>query len=380
MTLTSTRNRLLISAVMVFSAVLFMAQRAHAGDDFSMFEDNKPSVSVSTATLQKLGVKLAKVQFADTAKTLRLPGIVSVDETTNFSINTKFGGWIERLYLDYKGKTVRKGALVAQIYSPDMVAAQEEYLSFLKQSRAEHFDNGADGYGKMFAVDTRSLVQSARQRLKYWDLTEGQIRRLERTGIVQRTVPVYSPASGYVLTKNVTAGMKVEPGMEMLSLAGTDHLWIIADVYQEELKNIKIGSTARVTLTGVPDTEFNLKADFIYPEMSARTRTLKVRFLVNNKKDILKPSMYTEINLNVKSGKALSVPEDAVIDDGKRKVVYVSLGGGKFEPREIITGVKFNGNYQVRAGLKNGDIVARGANFMLDSEAQLKGVKPLKVH
>lgn len=365
----------LTAAIGLFSAV----PHAHAGDDFSMFEDKKPSISFSPAMLQKLGVRLEKVQYADTAKALRLPGIVTADETSNFSINTKFGGWIERLYLDYKGKTIRRGALVAQIYSPDMVAAQEEYLSFLKQSRAEHYDGGQDGYGKMFASDTKRMVQAARQRLKLWDLSEAQIRRLERTGVVQRTVAVYSPASGYVVTKNVTAGMKVEPGMEMFNLAGIDTMWILADVYEENLKNIRIGSTAKATLTGIPDTEFKLRADFIYPEASARTRTVKVRFIVNNKKNLLKPSMYTEINMNVKSGKAMSVPEDAVIDDGRRKVVFVSLGGGKFEPREIITGVKFNGFYQIRAGLKMGDVVAGGANFMLDSEAQLKGVKPLKV-
>lgn len=365
---------LALTAGLIFSSSF----NANAADDFSMF-DEKPSVSLSPAMLQKLGVKLVKVQYADSAKTLRLPGIVTSDETSNFAVTTKFGGWIEKLYLDYKGKTVRKGALVASIYSPEMVAAQEEYLSFLKQSRAQKIDNSADGYGNMFAGDTKRLLESARQRLKFWDLSESQIRRLEQTGIVQRTVPVYSPASGYVLSKNVTAGMRVEPGMEMLSLAGTDTMWILADVYETDLKSIKIGSTAKAFLTGIPDKEFNLKADFIYPEASARTRTLKVRFIVNNRNNLLKPSMYTEINFNVKSGKALSVPEDAVIDDGKRKVVFVSLGGGKFEPREIITGAKFNGNYQVRAGLKLNDAVARGANFMLDSEAQLKGVKPLKV-
>jgi len=347
-------------------------------DEFDAFEEQK-LLEVSPQMLQKMGVRLTKVKYGDASKTIKLPGIVNVDETSTFAVNTKFEGWIERLYVDYQGKTVARGAKVADIYSPEMVAAQEEYLSFLRHAKSFDAQQTTDSYGSMFAGDARKLAEGARARLRWWDLSEAQIRELERTGKVRRTVAVYSPANGYVMEKRVAAGMMVQPGMELFTLAGTDSMWVIADVYEEDMKFIRQGATAKFTLPNMPGKSFDIKADYIYPEVSGSTRTLKVRFPVRNSGNVLKPAMYGDIVLNVKSGKALKVEEDAVIDDGRRKIVFVSKGKGKFEPREIVTGVKAGGFYEIRRGLKENDVVARGANFLLDSEAQLKGIKPVKV-
>ena len=356
-------------------ALLALAMPAFA-DEFDIFDEQK-LLEIKPAILQKMGVRLTKVKYGDSTKSIKLPGIVNTDETSTFTVNTKFGGWIERLYLDYTGKTVGKGAKIAEIYSPEMVAAQEEYLSFLRH--ANGFKTQQDAYGSVFADDAKQLAAGARSRLKYWDMSDAQIRELERTGKTRRTVSVYSPSNGYVLAKNVSAGMMVQSGMALFTLASTDRMWVIADVYEEDMKFIRQGATAKFTLANQPDVTFDIKADYIYPEMSPNTRTLKVRFPVLNRGSKLKPAMYGDIILKVKSGKILKVEEDAVIDDGKRKIVFLSKGGGKFEPREIVTGAKSDGYYEIRRGLKANDVVARGANFLLDSEAQLKGINPVKV-
>jgi len=360
---------------LTFLAALALAMPAFA-DEFDIFDEQK-LLEIKPAILQKMGVRLTKVKYGDSTKSIKLPGIVNTDETSTFTVNTKFGGWIERLYLDYTGKTVGKGAKIAEIYSPEMVAAQEEYLSFLRH--ANGFKAQQDAYGGVFADDAKQLAAGARARLKYWDMSEAQIRELERTGKTRRTVSVYSPSNGYVLAKNVSAGMMVQPGMALFTLASTDRMWVIADVYEEDMKFIRQGATAKFTLSNQPNVAFDIRADYIYPEVSPNTRTLKVRFPVVNRGNKLKPAMYGDITLNVKSGKILKVEEDAVIDDGKRRIVFVSKGKGKFEPREIVTGVKADGFYEIRRGLKANDVVARGANFLLDSEAQLKGINPVKV-
>lgn len=346
-------------------------------DEFDAFDEQK-LLEIKPAILQKMGVRLTKVKYGDSTKSIKLPGIINTDETSTFTVNTKFGGWIEKLYLDYTGKTVGKGARIAEVYSPEMVAAQEEYLSFLRHANGLKGQQ-QDAYGGVFANDANQLAAGARARLKYWDLSEAQIRELERTGKPRRTVSVYSPANGYVLAKNVSAGMMVQPGMALFTLASTDRMWVIADVYEEDMKFIRQGATAKFTLANQPNVAFDIRADYIYPEMSPSSRTLKVRFPVNNRKNILKPAMYGDVILSVKSGKVLKVEEDAVMDDGRRKIVFVSKGAGKFEPREIVTGAKTDGFYEIRRGLKANDVVARGANFLLDSEAQLKGINPVKV-
>lgn len=345
-------------------------------DEFDAFDEQK-LLEIKPAILQKMGVRLTKVKYGNSTKSVKLPGIVNTDETSTFTVNTKFGGWIERLYLDYTGKTVGRGAKIAEIYSPEMVAAQEEYLSFLRHAKG--LQNQQDTYGSVFAQDASQLAAGARARLKYWDMSEAQIRELERTGKPRRTVSVFSPSNGYVLAKNVSAGMMVQPGMALFTLASTDRMWVIADVYEEDMKQIRQGATAKFTPANQPGKSFEIKADYIYPEMSPNTRTLKVRFPVTNKGNVLKPAMYGDIVLNVKTGRVLRVEEDAVIDDGRRKIVFVSKGSGKFEPREIVTGAKTDGFYEIRRGLMENDTVARGANFLLDSEAQLKGINPVKV-
>ncbi|MCD8491758.1 MAG: efflux RND transporter periplasmic adaptor subunit [Geovibrio sp.] len=369
-------RRYLNKTLFPFAAAAFLLAPAAYADDFSMFED-APSIQLTGELIQKLGVKPAKAEYRESVKKLKLPGIVQADETSSFSVNSKFGGWIEKLYVDYRGRNVKKGERVAEIYSPEAVAAQEEYLAFLKYS-ANISPSSGGAYGSVFAEDAKRLTESARQRLKYWDITEKQIQEIEKTGRSKRTITLYSPASGYVTAKNVSEGMKTEPGMELFSAVSLANLWIIADIYEEELKHIRVGSKANVTLAGIPNVIYELTADYIYPEVSQRTRTLKVRFLVNNRSGLLKPSMYTEILAEFPAGRVLAVPSDAVIDDGRRKIVFVSLGEGRFEPREILTGAQTDGFTEVRKGLSEGETVARGANFLLDSEAQLKGISPVK--
>ncbi|KJR42604.1 cation efflux system protein [Candidatus Magnetoovum chiemensis] len=341
-------------------------------DEFDEF-DEKPLLELSSEIMQKLGVRTSTLTRKHITKTLRAPGIVAYDETTIYTLNTKFSGWIEKLYIDYEGKYVKKGAPITAIYSPDIVAAQEELLLF------HNIDNNKSGaYSDLLEKDKNRLVESAKQRLKYWDITSRQIDGIIKSKQISRTMSIYSPYEGYVVKKLVTEGMQVRAGETLFQIADLSNVWIIADIYEQDSPYIKQGLEAKISLTNFPDKSFPSRIDYIYPELSAKTRTLKVRFPVSNEDSLLKPGMYTEIITSFDIGERLLVPSDAVIDDGVKKVVFVKQEEGKFQPKEVSIGIKTGDYYVVLNGLDDADVVVRGANFLLESEAQLKGIKPLK--
>ncbi|MGE5237665.1 MAG: efflux RND transporter periplasmic adaptor subunit [Chloroflexota bacterium] len=347
---------------------------APSKDEFDEFEE-KPSVEVQPGMIQKFGVKTVEVERKSLTRTLRAPGIVMNDETSLYIINTKIPGWIEKLYLNYTGKHVRKGEPLAEIYSPDLVSTQEELLIFSRLAA-----RGKGTYADLFSGDSEKLTDAAKRRLKYWDITDEQVEDILKTGATRKTMTVYSTVDGYVVKRTATEGMKVSAGQELFQIADLSKVWIIADIYEQDLPLVKVGQAATISLSSLPGMSFNSTTDYVYPELSGQTRTVKVRFSVDNPKGILKPSMYTEVTAALSAGTRLAIPEDTVIDDGIRKVVFVARdrAGGVYEPREVLLGDKVEGYYEVLKGLKKGDRVVKGANFMLDSEAQLRGVKPLK--
>lgn len=343
-------------------------------EDFDADFDEKPAISISDDALKGLGVKTGKVVKKKIVKTLNLPGIVTFDETMMFTINTKFSGWVEKLYLNYEGKYVKRGDIVADIYSPEVLAAKEELLVFTRLSKNED-----PSFGGMFNKDKSLLIDSAKKRLKYLDVTKSQINSLIKRGFAKRTVPIRSPYGGYVVKKLINEGVKVTSGSPLFHIADLKRVWIIADVYEQDFPYIKQGQKADISLSNMPGHILKSKVDYIYPELSGTTRTLKVRFPVNNKSGILRPGMYTQINTEFSLGKSLLVPDDGVIDDGIKKIVFVRQPEGEFVPREVILGIKAHGHFVVIKGLSEGDDVVLGASFLLDSEARLKGVEPLKV-
>jgi Cu(I)/Ag(I) efflux system membrane fusion protein len=220
-------------------------------------------------------------------------------------------------------------------------------------------------------------VEASRQRLRLWDISEEQIKKIEESERPIRTLTIYSPVSGYVLQKTALQGMKVMPGEKLFDIADLSTIWIIADIYEYELPMLNVGEAATIQLSYFPGRQFSSRIDYIYPTLTGDTRTAKARFVIPNPGMQLKPQMFTNVELQINLGRKLAVPEDAVIDTGLRQIAYVDKGDGYFEPREVRVGVRAEKMVEITAGLKAGDKVASAANFLIDSEAKLKGVEPL---
>ena len=342
-----------------------------------------PQVEISPEQQKLIGVKTVKAKLLPMKKIIRTVGRVETDESRQATVNAKIEGWIEKLYLDKTGSYVKKGAKLAEIYSPELVATQQEFLTALKWTKetvagpVDGNKTSASDLNKMMARDAAATLKAARQRLILWDISTAQIKRIEATGKPVRTLTLYAPVTGYVTQKMVVAGMKVMPGEKMFDIADLSSLWVIADIYEYELPFIKVGNQATITLAYLPGVEMMSRIDYIYPSLLAETRTIKVRLKIANRNNQLKPQMFGNVEIRVNLGHKLVIPESAVMDTGQAMVVYVDLGNGAFEPREIRTGIRTDGNVEVLRGLKNGEKVVAAANFLVDSEAQLKGIKPL---
>lgn len=341
-------------------------------------QEMPPTIEIPQEKRQLIGVRTSEVTRKSLVRTIRTVGRIDYDERRLATVNTKFEGWIEKLYVDYSGRFVRKGELMAEIYSPELLATQQEFLNLLRWSEARIKEGGP--WAESLGRDADAILQAARERLRLWDMTEGQIQELERTGKPIRTIKILSPASGYVLQKMAILGMRVMPGEKLFDLADLSTVWILADVYEYELPFVRVGTPARVSLSYLPETEFSSKIDYIYPTLSPETRTAKVRLSLPNPKGSLKPQMFGNVELKVDLGPRLLVPSEAVIDTGTRQIVYVDRGEGLFEPREVKLGIRTREMAEVVAGLRLGERVAASAAFLIDSEAQLKGVAPLGGH
>ena len=320
-------------------------------------------------------------------KDIRTVGLVEYDQRRLNTINTKLEGWIEKLYVNFTGTYVRKGDPIADIYSPELWATQQEFINMVRwaksaRTRTEGRATPVSGQDElniasMIDKDALSLVDAARQRLKLWDISDSQIRKIEESEKPIRTLTVYSPFSGYVLQKYVNQGSRVMPGEKLFDVADLSSVWITADIYEFELPLVKVGDPATVQLSYFPGRQFSTRIDYIYPVLEGETRTAKARFSIPNQGGLLKPQMFTNVDLKISLGRRLAVPSDAVINTGVRRIAYVDKGDGNFEPREVMTGVETDRLVEITAGLKAGDKVASAANFLIDSEAKLKGVEPL---
>ncbi len=333
-------------------------------------------VRIDPAVVQNIGVKIEPVKRMKLTKTIRTVGRVDFDERRIAIITTKISGWIEKLYVDYTGKFIRKGEPLFEIYSPELVVAQEEYLqaiSYKKSVSGSRDPNIIDG--------ANQLVENARKRLLYWDITEEQIEELERTKQVRKTLRLYSPVDGIVVEKNVFLGMKIMQGMTLLKIADLSSVWVYADVYEYELPWVKIGEKAEVELPYIPGKILKGRVTYIYPYLQPGTRTVKVRLEFENLGYFLKPDMYVNVNIKSKVAiYALVVPEQSVIRTGKRDIVVVALGGGRFKSVEVELGVLADGYYQVLEGLHEYQNIVTSSQFLIDSESNLKSALAMLNH
>jgi Cu(I)/Ag(I) efflux system membrane fusion protein len=340
--------------------------------------EETPQVEISSEQQQLIGVKTVKVSLKPIQKVIRTVGRIEADERKLATINTKVEGWIEKLHVDYTGRYVKKGEPLVEIYSPELLATQQEFLGVLKWAKQPGDKKKDDTLGLMLANDATAALDAARQRLRLWDISEKQIKQIEQTGKPVRTLTLYSPVSGFVTQKMAIQGMKVMPGEKLFDIADLSTLWIIADIYEYELPFVKVGQPAQIFLSYFPGKELSSKIDYIYPTISADTRTAKIRLTLPNPQGRLKPQMFANVEIRISLGQKLVIPESAVIDTGTSQIVYVDKGEGAFEPREVELGLRADGAVEVLRGIKAGEKVASSANFLIDSEAQLKGIKPLR--
>lgn len=332
-------------------------------------ESDAQGIKIDPVTVQNIGVKIEEVSKRKLSKVIRTVGKIDYDETWLYSINTKIMGWVEKLNVDYTGKLVRKGEPLMELYSPELVTTQQEYLQALRyqqqlqQSSLEEARWGAE-----------ALIQSARTRLEYWDIQEPEIKALEERGTPRKTMAFYSPVDGIVVEKMVLQGQSVMSGMDLFKIADLSQVWVLADIYQYELPWVKVGQTAEIEISYLPDRTFKGTITFIYPYLNMESKTAKVRIEVPNTSSFdLKPDMFATVKIHSPIVlEAVAVPNQAVIRSGERNIVVVALGGGYFDPREVKTGVLADGFVQILEGVKAGEKIVTSSQFLIDSESNLK--------
>lgn len=331
-------------------------------------EGDEGTVKISPAKVQKLGVDTVVAELRTLTRTIRAVGTVQADERKLYIVNTKFEGWIEKLHVNATGDTVRRGEPLMEVYAPELVVAEQEYILSFRSLQS------MEGASEEARDSSRQLTDSALRRLKNWDISEDQLNRLKTTGEVTRTLTLRAAANGIVLEKMAIEGMRFAPGDPLYRIADLSTVWIIADVFEQDLGTVRIGQDATVVMNAYPSTTFSGKVDFIYPTINADTRTGKVRIVIPNPDGRLKPSMYANVSLNVvvADHPTLVIPESAVIDSGTRQSVLVDRGNGRFEPREVKLGAHADGFYEVTEGLTPNERVVVSANFLIDSESNLK--------
>jgi Cu(I)/Ag(I) efflux system membrane fusion protein len=332
-----------------------------------------PIVEIPLDRHQMIGLKTAPVARKALRKTIRTVGRIEVDERRFATVTTKFEGWIEKLYVDYTGKHVKKGEPLAEIYSPELFATQQEFINTLKWKT----DGGVlrdDELGKMYARDNETIIDAARQRLRFLDISDEQIKEIEATGKALRTLKLNSPVDGTVILKTAVQGMRVMPGEKLFDIADLSTVWVVAEIYESDLSLVREGETAKIRMSNFPGKVLFARVEYVSPTLSEETRTAKVRFSLPNSDGRLKPQMFTNLEMDVNMGTRLVVPEDSIIDTGERQIVYVDKGEGNFEPRLVTVGVVSGGMAEVLSGLSLNERVASSANFLIDSEARLKGI------
>lgn len=325
------------------------------------------TVEASAGGLRLAGVRTAPVVRQRLARTTRTVGLVLADERRVRHVHTKIAGWVEKLHVNTTGQPVRAGQALLALYSPELLASQEEYLR--ARQAASRFASSSIPEVRRGAED---LVASARRRLELFDVPESYLQTLETTGQAQRAVTLVAPASGFVTAKQVLEGMEVQPGMELFTLTDLSRVWVEAEYFENEARLLKVGQRVEVRLPHDPGVVLDAQLTFIYPTLSLESRTLKARLELANPQGQLKPGMFVDVTSELESAEGLTVPEDAVIDTGVRQVVFVELAPGSFEPRVVAVGIRGSGRLVILSGVAEGERVATRANFLLDSESKLR--------
>jgi Cu(I)/Ag(I) efflux system membrane fusion protein len=324
-------------------------------------------VKISTDKVQKLGVRTEVAQRRSLDRTLRAAGRVEPDERRIAMISPKFEGYVERLFVNVTGQFVAKGQPLFEVYSPELVSAQREYAIAVQGAASL---KGADSPAQL---GMGRLVESSLQRLKNWDISEEQIKALMASGETKRTMTFRSPVSGIVTEKKAVQGMRFMPGEALYQVSDLSAVWVVADVFEQDLGLVKTGARARVSINAYPDKAFSGTVTYVYPTLKTETRTVPVRVELVNPGGLLKPGMFAQMELQVAGkGPVVTIPLSAVIDSGPRQVVLVQLAQGRYEPREVKLGARSDSHVEVLSGVAEGEPVVVAANFLIDAESNLK--------
>ena len=310
------------------------------------------AISIMPEARQRMGLTLGTVEKRPLVRNIRTSARIVADETRLFRVTTKIDGWVDKLFVSTTGQAVRQGDPLLTIYSPQLVSAQQEYLSAVKSA----------GY----------LKESARQRLQFWDVNDEQIARLEKTGQVEKMLTLYAPSSGFVTEKDVLAGQKIMPGEPLMVVADLSTVWGDADIYESDLPYVQVGMPMELTLPYWPEKKFSGKVSFVSPSLDRETRTLKIRLEIPNPESLLKLEMYGDATLSYSLGEKLVAPESAIMKTGERTYAFRDDSDGKLVPVEVKVGVRNDGYYEVLSGLNEGDRVVTAANFLVDSESSMR--------
>ena len=323
-------------------------------------EQLRAELAIDPVMVQNMGVRVGAVKKGPLTKTLRTVGTVAYKEPAVRDINIKVSGWIETLRVDYEGAPVSKGDVLFELYSPQLYAAQEEYLLAWRNRQR--------------GAEQEALLRAARTRLEFFDITDEQIRALQEAGRPRKTLAIHSPYAGVVVDKHAREGMKVDPGMRVFRIADLSNLWVMVTLYEYQLPYVSEGQKAVMTLPYLPGQRFEGEVVYIYPTVDPETREVQVRLEFDNPSGLLKPGMFATVTLHsTLAAERTLVPREAVIDTGRRQVAFVWKGRGRFEPRDVILGVEAeDGMVEVQEGLQPGEQVVTSGQFLLDSEANIR--------
>ena len=334
-------------------------------------EDEEPGaanqVKISTEKVQKLGVRTEAAQLRVLDRLVRASGRIEPDERRVYAISPKFEGYVERLHVNVTGQAVGKGQALFEVYSPELVSAQREYAIAVQGV------NSLKDAGSQAQMGMQQLADASLQRLRNWDISEAQLKALTDSGTTTRTLTFRSPVSGIVMEKKALQGMRFMPGEALYQIADLSSVWVIADVFEQDIGLVRNGSKATVNINAYPGKTFSGRVTYVYPTLSAETRTVPVRVELANPGGLLKPGMFAQVELPVGAkGQVVTVPVSAVIDSGTRQIVLVEKAAGRFEPRDVKLGARSDTHVEVLDGVDDGEPVVVAANFLIDAESNLK--------
>ena len=325
------------------------------------------TVKIAPEKQQVIGVRTEMVERQNVERSVRTTGQLAVDETKIAHVHVKISGYIDEVYVDYVGQLVKKGQPLFTLYSPDLVATQQEYLIAkrgVKELGTSPFADVSQG--------SQSLLNSSRERLKLWDISDEQIKKLDETGEVSKTLTFYSPISGFVTDRKAFPQTAITPDMDLYVITDLSTIWVNADVYEYEVPFVKVGQTAEMQLSYYAGKTYTGKITYIYPNVDSVSRTVKIRIEFPNPDFELKPQMFANVQLKINYGQSILVTQEAVMDSGDKQYVFVVHEGNVFEPRVVRLGAKLEGKVVVLSGLKAGETIVTSGNFLIDSESRLK--------